>query len=357
MNAIIGMSTIGKSAEELEMKNYAFGKIETASSQLLDLINNILDMAKIEEGKMALFPAEYSFEEMLAKVLAVIRVASDEKNQIITVKADDKIPTFLIGDDLRLSQVITNILANAVKFTPEGGSIHLEAALAGETGGICELRVEIADNGIGLSPEHMDTLFDAFEQAESGTTRAYGGTGLGLAISKRIVEAMGGSIRVESEPEKGAKFIFTVHAGRGTKNSAGTPERPSGGTLRGKKMLAVEDMATNRTVLKMLLKDSGLDIEFAVNGKEAVEMVSAEPDRYDIIFMDVRMPEMNGLDATRHIRALPPRKRGPLPIIAMTANVFKEDIDACLESGMDEHLGKPVDIEKTMEVLHKYLGN
>ncbi|MDR2578684.1 MAG: response regulator [Chitinispirillales bacterium] len=366
LNAIVGMTAIGKKAKDIEGKNHSLNKIGDASSHLLGVISDILDMAKIEADKLELAPIEYNFKNMLQKVLAVIHFRADEKQLLLTVNIDGKIPHFVVGDDQRLAQIITNLLSNAVKFTREGGEVHLDASLAGEVGDACELQVEVSDNGIGISPKKQEKLFEAFEQADSGTSREYGGTGLGLAITKRIIKMMGGHIRVESEIGKGSKFIFTVKVKRGSKSgedadkcekmNGGEPDTVNAGEFEGKRLLVAEDILINQEVLSALLEGSGLIIDCAENGREALDMVTADPDRYDIVFMDVQMPQMDGLEATRSIRALPPRLRGKLPIVAMTANVFKEDIDACLAAGMDDHLGKPLDIDKIVEKLRKYVS-
>ena len=369
MNAIVGMTAIGKKAVSIEEKNHALDKIGDASWHLLGVINDILDMAKIEADKLELVPSEYHFEKLLQKVLTVINFRANEKQQTLTVNIDSIIPRFIVGDAQRLAQVITNLLSNAVKFTPEGGDIHLAAFLEDSPEDIpdesCKLRIEIADNGIGISREQQEKLFDAFEQVQSGTSREHGGTGLGLAISKRIVELMGGRLWVESELGKGAKFIFTAKALRGRSDEAAIDEGISKADtvaenyFPGKRLLVAEDIEINREILETLLEDSGLIITCAETGKEALEMVAADPEKFDIVFMDLQMPQMDGLEATRHIRALPAaaQRHKKLPIIAMTANVFKEDIEACLEAGMDDHLGKPMDIDRVMEVLHTHLGD
>jgi len=356
LNAIIGMTLIGKKTGETEGKVHALNKIGDASSHLLGIVNDILDMAKIEADMLELSPVEFDFERMLEKVLNVIHFRADEKQHTVTVSIDKEIPRFIIGDDQRLAQAVTNLLANAVKFTPEGGSVHLDVSLAGELSGQCELRVEVTDSGIGISPAQLDKLFDAFEQADAGISREYGGTGLGLTITKRIVELMGGRIWAESELGKGAKFIFTVKVKTGSKDeNASSIEAVYHGSFSDKRLLVAEDVEINREILVALLEDSGLIIDCAENGKEALDMVAADLEKYDIVFMDLQMPQMGGLEATRHIRALPARQRGRLPIVAMTANVFQDDIDACLAAGMDDYLGKPLDIDKVLDVLRKYL--
>ncbi|MDR3011800.1 MAG: response regulator [Chitinispirillales bacterium] len=359
MNAIIGMTAIGKKAEAINQKNQALNKIGDASSHLLGVINDVLDMAKIEANKMELAPTEYHFERMLEKMTTVISFRIDEKQQQLTVNVDGNIPRFIVGDEQRLAQVVTNLMSNAVKFTPPNGTIKLNASLVGETDDVCELRIEVIDSGIGISPEKQAKIFQAFEQAESGTSREYGGTGLGLVISKRIVELMEGKIWVESELGKGANFIFTVKARRSQRcdsdDAIHSQSEKTGaimdGKLDGKRMLLAEDVEINREILVALLEDTKIIIDCAENGKDALEMATANADKYDIVFMDVQMPRMDGHEAARQMRNAGMK----LPIIAMTANVFKEDIDACLAAGMDGHLGKPLDIDKVLETLHKYL--
>jgi len=361
MNAIIGMTAIGKKAQDIEEKNQALNKIGEASSHLLGVINDILDMSKIEADKMELVSVDYSFESMIHKILTVINSRADEKQQTIIVDLDDNIPKFIYGDDQRLSQVITNLLSNAVKFTPDNGEIRLSALLCSETGNSCEVRFEVTDNGIGISSEKQGKLFDAFEQADDVTHRIYGGTGLGLAISKRIVDMMKGRIWVESELGKGASFIFTVQIERSKSTEhISDPDddmidMTHKGEFKGKRLLVAEDVDINREILISLLGDSGLIIDCAENGKEALDMIAADPFKYDIVFMDLQMPEMDGLEASRLIRALPVQGNRRLPIIAMTANVFKDDIDACFAAGMDDHLGKPLELDKIFEKLSKYL--
>jgi PAS domain S-box-containing protein len=359
MNAIIGMTAIGKNAGSIEQKDYALNNIGDASSHLLGVINDVLDMAKIEANKLELSPVEYNFRQMVKKVVTVVGFRIEEKRHTLGVDIDGDIPEFVIGDDQRLAQVITNLLSNAVKFTPEGGTINLKASSGGETEGVCALRVEVADNGIGITPEQQSRLFTAFQQAESGISREYGGTGLGLVISKRIVELMGGGIWFESEYGKGTRFVFTVNLPRGEGKNADADgqavKMAADGEFAGRRLLLAEDMEINREIIIVLLENTGLTIDCAENGTEAVEKISAAPGLYDAVLMDVQMPVMDGLEATRRIRALPGDYFADLPIIAMTANVFKDDIEACMEAGMNCHLGKPLDIEKVLEALRKYL--
>ncbi|GBU26494.1 hypothetical protein R84B8_00004 [Treponema sp. R8-4-B8] len=402
MNAIIGMTTIGKSASDLVRKDYCLSKIEDASNHLLGVINNILDMSKIEANKFELSETEFDLEKMLRRIVNVINFRIDEKHQIFTVHIDSSIPRALIGDDQRIAQVITNLLGNANKFTPEKGSIALDVHIVGEENSICNLQVSVSDSGIGISPEQQAKLFKSFEQAESNTSRKYGGTGLGLAISKNIVEMMGGSIWIESELGKGSTFTFTVQLKRSANECLGADKQQAdklkaadiAGIFAGRRILLVEDVEINREIVQTLLEPTKLEIDCAENGIEAVRMFTEAKYKYDMIFMDIQMPEMDGYEATRRIRAIEAEQRKAcvsffggktncmefpiesqcssfaegktrsnnrnlrqqIPIVAMTADVFKEDIEKCLDAGMDSHIGKPLNFEEVISKLQLYMG-
>jgi len=359
MNAIIGMTSIGKSAPDIEKKNYAFEKIENASTHLLGVINDVLDMSKIEAGKFDLSCDEFNFEKLLQKTINVVNFRVDEKHQNLTVNTDKRIPVNLNGDDQRLAQVITNLLSNAVKFTPENGSIYLDARLLKEENGLCTIQIDVKDSGIGISDEQQSRLFSSFEQAESSTSRKFGGTGLGLAISKHIVELMGGKIWLDSKPGVGSIFSFTVLLKRGKieENVESQTHKPDSGqpvSFKGRRILLAEDVEINREIVLALLEPTEIEIDCAANGKEAVKMFSRKPKGYDLVFMDMQMPEMDGLEATHQIRSIEGHRNG-VPIIAMTANVFKEDIEKCLAVGMNDHIGKPLDFNEVMAKLQFYL--
>jgi len=493
MNAIIGMTNIGQSAADMKSMSYCFAKIGDASKHLLGIINDILDMSKIEAGKFELAPVEFNFEKMLQRVVNVVNFSVDEKKHKLTVHVDKAIPLFLICDEQRLAQIITNLLGNAVKFTPKKGAISINTYFLGEENGICTIKISVKDTGIGISPEQQARLFQPFQQAESSTSRKFGGTGLGLVISKSIAEMMGGEIRVESEVGKGSTFTLTIRVKRGEKkqqklsdqkinwgnlrilvidddayiledfkgiveglgascdvaenakdalrlleqgsdyniffvdwkmadiesieltkilkkktHTQGDPlvvmlssaeisaiaveakeagvdkflQKPLfqstiadiigeylglaewkreetgmdiNGIFNGRSILLVEDVEVNREIVQVLLKKTKLEIDFAANGVEAVRMFSEAYDKYEMILMDVQMPEMDGYEATRLIRALGVPNAVTIPIIAMTANVFKEDIEKCLEAGMNGHLGKPIDKDVLLKKLYEYL--
>ena len=494
MNAIIGMTNIAKSARSDERKDYALEKIGDASNHLLGVINDILDMSKIEANKLELHHEAIDFEVLLKKVVNIVNFRVAEKHQKLSVQIDEKIPHTLICDNQRLAQVMTNLLFNAVKFTPENGAISLNTSLLKIEGDMCEIRFEITDTGVGISKEQQIRLFNPFEQAESSTTRQFGGTGLGLAITKRIVDLMGGSISVSSAPGEGSTFSFTIMSRKsdrkpeenvlpvksinsdgirilvvdddpdireyfvdvamrfniGCTTAAGGEEAiklledgysyditfvdwkmpgmdgielsrrikginadksiiimissaewqeiegeakgagidkfipkpvfPSAfiecinacfgidllnegnrdkservDRFWGYRLLLVEDLEINREIVMALLEQTLLEIDCAENGAEAVRMVSEEPGKYHIIFMDLQMPVMDGYEATAMIRALGDESSVSIPIIAMTANVFKEDVDHCLAAGMNDHIGKPLDFEAVLRILRRYL--
>jgi signal transduction histidine kinase len=360
MNAIIGMTSIAKSSDETTRKDYCLGRIEEASLHLLGVINDILDMSKIEAGKLELSQVEFRLDQLLRRVMTVNGFRVEEKRQAFHVDVDREIPDAFVGDDQRLTQVITNLLSNAVKFTPEGGEITLGARLLSRDGEDCVLRFNVRDTGIGISGEQRARLFHSFEQAESGTARKFGGTGLGLAISKRIVEMMGGEIWVESEPGRGADFIFTVRLKSCEDDGRGEiPDDSEAGELdenfEGRRALLAEDIEINREVVMALLEPTNIAIDCAEDGIEVLGKFSGAPDSYDIIFMDVQMPGMDGYEATRKIRSLSHPHAKRVPIVAMTANVFLDDIERCIASGMNDHLGKPLDFHEVLAKLNKYL--
>jgi CheY-like chemotaxis protein len=358
MNAIIGMTTIAQSSDDAEKKNYCLAKIESAATHLLGIINDILDMSKIEANKFELSSGEFNFEETLKRVIEMNSFKLNEKRQQLMLHIDKKIPPGLVGDDHRLAQVITNLLGNAIKFTPEEGSIGIDAGLEGEEDGCCIIRVSVSDTGIGISEEQQKKLFTSFQQADSNTSRKFGGTGLGLAISKQIIELMNGSIRIESAPGRGARFIFTVRIKRGEASGQAGQDTDTDRTddLSGHRILLVEDVEINMEIVVSLLEPAGLVIDWAENGAVALKLFGERA--YSLILMDVQMPEMDGFEATRRIRELEQTRNGGghIPIIAMTANVFREDIDKCLASGMDGHVGKPIKIQDLLAVLQSYLS-
>ena len=503
MNAIIGMTQIARaSAASPEKVQDCLTKIDNASKHLLALINDVLDMSKIEANKFELLNAEFSLDASLNKIYDMMNVKAEEKKQTLALTIDKKLPEYVVSDELRFSQVVANLVSNAIKFTDEGGKIDIGVRLVDGGGNDCVIKVEVKDTGIGLTDEQAAKLFRPFEQADSTILRKFGGTGLGLAINKRIVEMMGGEISVSSVIGQGSTFAFTVKMRRGTGDVVGAkrerehllrsvqakhirvlavddsaesreyishvlttlgfvcehacdgedavnkaelarisgrpydiifmdymmpkldgieaarkikemtgenvsivmvsmydwkefeqkareagifkcvtkPISPSAVldsisevmptciirangddaltpptlSFSGNTILLVEDIDINREIISAFLEETHVSIDVAVNGVEAVGKFGANPDKYDIVLMDIQMPEMDGFEATRRIRAMGTTKAKSIPIVAMTANALSEDVQRCKEAGMNDHIAKPVDQEALMFKLNDF---
>ncbi len=360
MNAIIGMSKIGKDSEELYKAKACLTKIETASTHLLGIINDVLDMSKIEAQKIDIQLETFDFRQMLARVTNVIAFRMAEKGQIFEQHEDVNIPVYLVSDEQRIAQVLTNFLSNAQKFTPEGGSVILRTELVEAHDTQCHIKVSITDTGIGVAKEQQGKLFQPFQQAHSGISQKYGGTGLGLSICKQIVELMGGTIFFDSEENVGTTIGFILPCALpdaetlAKKEELAQVEDTSALKLTGKKFLLVEDIEINREIVMALLEETGVAFDIAENGLQAVELFSENPDAYTVILMDIRMPVMDGHEATKTIRALDIPRAKEIPIIAMTANAFREDVEQCLEVGMNAHVGKPINFNELFVLLKKY---
>jgi CheY-like chemotaxis protein len=348
----MGMTALAKNASENEKREDMLDKISSASCHLLKLIDDVLDMSDIEDNKLRLSCSEFSFAVIIRDILNKVNQDIKKKKQSLTANIDSSIPDTLIGDERRLTQILLNLLSNAGKFTPEQGSIQINAFVREVEDETLTMQIEVIDNGIGISEEQREKLFVAFEQADGGIDRKFGGAGLGLAISKHIVGLMGGEIWVESKLGKGSKFVFTV------KMQLRAPEAKADApiSLESKTALLAEDVEINREIVIAMLEDTGLQIVCAENGQEAVELFLKNPDMFNVILMDINMPVMDGMEATRRIRALDTPQGSVVPIIAMTANVLMSEVETYLAVGMTDHIGKPVDFDKLLSKLYKYLN-
>jgi len=352
LNAVIGMINIANEEKTVEGIKVYLEKAGNAAKHVLGVINDILDMSKIEANKLELSDSEFDFPKMMTNIVDVTGIKAQEKHIQIVTDISKDIPPVVICDELRLAQVITNLMTNAIKFTPDNGKVQLNAQKLEEKEDEVKIRIEVADSGIGISPEQQSKLFSAYNQADRTIAKQFGGTGLGLAISKRIIEMMQGTIWIESELGKGAKFIFTLKMKKGKGTVAADAGAPAAAAvpsvkaadlhLQGYTILAAEDMDFNREVLSKYLEKTGVTIDYAENGKEAVEKFKVNYEKYSMILMDINMPEMDGDEATKIIRALDMPKAKEIPIVAMTADVFKEDVEKCLSVGMNDHISKPI---------------
>ncbi|GHS90762.1 hypothetical protein FACS1894107_02680 [Planctomycetales bacterium] len=363
MNVIIGMTKLAQGAQETVKRNDFLMKIEAAAKHLLGVINDILDMSKIEAGRFELAPAPFKFSKMLQMVVMLIDPLSEVKRQNLTTNIAPDFPDVLLGDEQRLAQILVNLLSNAVKFTPKAGNIGVATTLLGtyDSGAdkVCELEFRVSDDGIGLTEAEQKKLFTPFTQASQDTAHKFGGTGLGLALAKRLVELMDGRIWIESEKGRGSTFAFTVRLPR--RFDADLPQvnkidTVPLGAFVGKRLLLAEDVEVNREVVIEILDATGVTIDCAENGGVAVDKFTAAATAhpYDVVLMDVQMPEMDGLEATRQIRLYEQEHAlAPTLVVALTADVFAEDIKKCLDAGMNAHLAKPLNFDELLTLLQK----
>jgi two-component system sensor histidine kinase/response regulator len=354
MNAIIGLTQLVMRTELSAKQATHLQKVEKSAKALLGIINDILDFSKIEAGKMSIESVSFDLHEVLDNLSNIITSKVDEKTLEIAFHIDADVPYFLEGDPLRLGQVLINLVSNAVKFT-EQGSVNLEIHVHSQNTQQVYLQFSVCDTGIGMSPEQLAHLFESFHQADGSISRRYGGTGLGLAISKQLVELMGGNIHVESELGKGSCFSFEMIFNKAENQTPQKPVQTAFLTtqklthIRGAKVLLVEDNVINQQIAREFLEQLFIHVDIANNGLIALEKV--QEHEYDLILMDIQMPVLNGLDATRQLR----EAGYTLPIIAMTSHAMTGDKEKSLSVGMNDHLTKPIDIEKLENALLEWL--
>ena len=357
MNAIIGMTSLirhdaGNKAKVIEYAD----KIDISSQHLLGIINNVLDMSKIEAGKTVFKYTDFSILDFITELNTIFHSQIDEKNQTLTIIKENIRHEWVNGDQVHLMQIFSNLVSNAVKYTQEGGKIQfLVEECETKSSVYAKYRFLVSDNGMGMSADFKDTIFDAFTRAESSMTNKIQGTGLGMAITKNLVEAMGGTIDVKSELGQGSCFEVLIDLRIAEDRFVSSAEQaekdePAGNVLKGMRFLCAEDNELNAEILMELLKIEGAECTICENGKRVLEAFEqSAPGDYDMILMDVQMPVMNGYEATKAIRRSSHELAKKIPIIAMTANAFSEDIQHSLATGMNAHVSKPVE----MKVLEK----
>ena len=358
MNAIIGFTALAQThIDDRDQVEDYLKKISVSSQHLLSLINDVLDMSRIESGKVTLEAKPVHLPELVHELRDIIQAVVSKKDLSLTLDTVGVENEDVIADPLRLEQILINVLANAVKFTPDGGQISLWVVQKDTApAGYADFEFHIKDNGIGMSEEFQKHIFEQFARERTSTVSKIQGTGLGMAITKSLVDMMGGGITVKSEQGKGSEFTISLRFPIGEAKTGQTPPAAKASAFTGKKLLVVEDNELNLEIASTLLKEAGFEVDTAENGKIAVEKVeAASAGRYDLILMDIQMPEMDGYEATRRIRALPDARKAALPIVAMTANAFEDDRKNALHAGMNGHIAKPLDIQKLFQVLSELL--
>jgi PAS domain S-box-containing protein len=356
MNAIIGFTKVLLRTDLTEKQQEYLNAIELSGNSLIVLINDILDLAKVDAGKMTFEQTPFNIASSISAMLHLFEPKIQEKNLILVKEYDSKIPKMLIGDSVRLHQIILNLVSNAVKFTSRG-KIKVSVKLVSEDNEKVVIEFSVKDTGIGMESTKIETIFENFQQATSDTSRIYGGTGLGLAIVKQLVESQQGSVSVESKINEGSTFSFILSFLKTNAEFEIETETIEPNTKVGKlKILVVEDIALNQLLMKTLLEDFGFDMDIASNGKIAIEKLQTTP--YDLILMDLQMPEMNGFEATEFIRK---EMNSKIPIMALTADVTTADLAKCKAVGMNDYIAKPVDdrllYSKIIKLVKKYSYN
>ena len=359
LNVIMSMAKLGNNDTDIAESKRRFGRIVSSSSHLAQIINDVLEMSRMESGKTELRYAPINLREILGTCMDMLELRAAEKGLELTSEIGEPVPDSLIGDEFRIRQILINLISNALKFT-EKGRVSVHISMSGESDGGVLIKFVVADTGVGMSDDFMERAFTPFEQEDRYLSRRYEGTGLGLSISHDLVVLMGGEMRAESRLGEGSSFIFTIpferspdkKDGRGAEREA--PEADDS-ILAGKRILLVDDIEINRVIVCEILSGTGIDIDEAVDGRAALDIFSrSAPGYYDCILMDIQMPVMDGYESTIAIRNSG-REDGGVAIIAMTANALKEDVDYALGCGMNDHIAKPLDFDECVRTIKKYL--
>jgi len=367
MNGILGMTGLLLDTTLSIDQRELLGAVDHSAHSLLTIINDILDLSKVESGKVELSPVDFDLQTLVAHALRLLEPKAKEKTITLSWELGPSVPRYLHGDDVRLRQVMLNLIGNALKFTPEGGTVKLSLGLESLSSESVVLKCSVTDTGVGIPPEKVDAIFEPFTQADGSTTRKYGGTGLGLTISRKLVGLMKGEIWVTSIVNTGTTFHFTVHLQKAIAPFIEPPSPESSSdsrtfeTVRRKDgedpvVLVVEDNLINQKLACRLLEKLGLKVHVAMNGREAVDLIAQDPARFKLVFMDCQMPVLSGFDATREIRAGEKETLRHLPIVAMTANVMSGDRERCIEAGMDDYVAKPIDRAHLRSVVTRFLA-
>ena len=355
MNAVIGVTHLLSEDNPREDQIQNLNILKLSADNLMALINDILDFSKIEAGRIDLEAVDFNFRNLVGNIASGFQIKSKEKGLDLIVDIDSKIPTYLIGDPTRISQILNNLCSNAIKFT-EKGFVKIKVVHLGTEKNVIKLQFQIRDTGIGIPTNKQDQIFDSFSQADSNTTRIYGGTGLGLTISKKLIEIMEGSIRVESFPEKGTNFMVNLNLSIShnsmTKISFTTVNSEDIEKVKGLHVLVAEDNEMNILIIKQFLKKWGMTYEIAMNGQVAFDKVKA--GNFDMVLMDLQMPVMDGYHTAISIRKLSEEKFVKLPILAITASAFSEIRKKVLEAGMNDFVTKPINPEELFAKIEKY---
>jgi CheY-like chemotaxis protein len=353
MNAILGfVSILSRGEEDAKRKRY-FEIITSSGQSLLSIINDILDFSKIESGKISFEMLPYKSSSIFMETALLFDAQASEKNIVIEKKISNNLPEHIITDKARLSQVLVNLLSNAIKFTPERGKIVFEVSYNAEKKRVL---CSVLDTGIGISPQHQESIFHAFEQADNSITRKFGGTGLGLAICRKIIQIMQGELFVESELGKGSRFYFEIPLESDEVLETLTEEtlQINSKTMLKGKVLVVEDNISNQTLIGIILQEAGVAYEIANDGQEGVDKYKS--GNYNLVLMDENMPKMNGIEATAEIRNFQREHNlDKTAIVAVTANALLGDRERFLKAGADDYITKPYSFEKILELLKKYL--